>query len=202
MPLPRVSSIPEAFLDTIVINGGVYPKVSVLPKRVRFRLLNGSQARFYHLNLYPEHRSNSGEARVGTPGPVIYQVGTEGGFLPRWRSTTTASQFRSIRLILRKLPQWRMGRQPAAGACRASRRRHRLQRCACGKQLHSVQRRAGTVPGGDSRNDYFTGCPDQTEFGGAPPTKLGRGANTRTLMKITVTAERVIASRLRPGCRR
>jgi len=67
-------------------------------------------ARFYHLNLYPEHRSNSGEARVGTPGPVIYQVGTEGGFLPRWRSTTTASQFRSIRLILRKLPQWRMGR--------------------------------------------------------------------------------------------
>jgi FtsP/CotA-like multicopper oxidase with cupredoxin domain len=76
-------AIPEAFFDTIVINGGVYPKVSVPPKRVRFRLLNGSQARFYHLNLYPEDRSNPGEARVGTPGPVIYQVGTEGGFLTK-----------------------------------------------------------------------------------------------------------------------
>jgi hypothetical protein len=30
-----VSAIPEAFFDTIVINGGVYPKVSVAPKRVR-----------------------------------------------------------------------------------------------------------------------------------------------------------------------
>jgi spore coat protein A len=43
-------------------------------------------------------------------------------------------------------------------------------------------------PGGDSRNDYFTGDPDQTAIGGAPTTLLGHGANTRTLMKITVTA--------------
>lgn len=81
-PLPRVSAIPEAFFDTIVINGAPYPKVSVPPKRMRFRLLNGSQARFYHLNLYEEDPANAGEARVGTPGPVMYQVGTEGGFLP------------------------------------------------------------------------------------------------------------------------
>ena len=33
--------MPEAFLDTILVNGGVYPKVSVPPKRVRFRMLNG-----------------------------------------------------------------------------------------------------------------------------------------------------------------
>jgi hypothetical protein len=26
-------------MDTILINGGVYPKVSVPPKRVRFRML-------------------------------------------------------------------------------------------------------------------------------------------------------------------
>ena len=43
-------------------------------------------------------------------------------------------------------------------------------------------------PGGDPRNDYYTGDPDQTAFGGAPTTLLGHAANTRTLMKITVGA--------------
>lgn len=82
-PLPRPASVvPEAFFDTILINGGVYPVVSVPPKRVRFRMLNGSQARFYHMNLYPENLWIPGEAKVGTPGPIMYQVGTEGGFLP------------------------------------------------------------------------------------------------------------------------
>jgi FtsP/CotA-like multicopper oxidase with cupredoxin domain len=81
-PLPPLSMVPEAFFDTIVINGGVYPKVSVPPKRVRFRLLNGSQARFYHLNLYAEDSTHPGEAKTGVAGPRMYQVGTEGGFLP------------------------------------------------------------------------------------------------------------------------
>ena len=81
-PLPTPASIvPEAFFDTILINGGIYPVVSVPPRRVRFRMLNGSQARFYHLNLYKEI-STSGEADLNNPGPVMYQVGTEGGFLP------------------------------------------------------------------------------------------------------------------------
>jgi spore coat protein A, manganese oxidase len=43
-------------------------------------------------------------------------------------------------------------------------------------------------PGGDPRNDYFTGYPDQTAIGGAPSTALDHGPNTRTLLKITVTA--------------
>ena len=80
-PLPSPCVVPEAFFDTILVNGGVYPAVSVPPKRVRFRLLNGSQARFYHLNLYAE-ASTPGEANLNAPGPPIYQVGTEGGFLP------------------------------------------------------------------------------------------------------------------------
>ena len=82
-PLPAVSLVPEAFLDTILVNGGVYPVATVAPKRVRFRMLNASQARFFHLNLYAEDPSLKGEALLGTPGPTIYQVGTEGGFLPR-----------------------------------------------------------------------------------------------------------------------
>ena len=146
--LPRVSAIPEAFFDTIVINGGVYPKVSVAPKRVRFRLLNGSQARFYHLNLYPEDRHNPGEARVGTPGPVMYQVGSEGGFLPKvaihdnGRPIPLDPSDPSENSAMRG---WTV--QSSASACRASRCRHRLQRCACRDELHSVQRCAGAVPG-------------------------------------------------------
>ena len=41
--------------------------------------------------------------------------------------------------------------------------------------LHPVQRRAGAFPGGDPRNDYFTGDPDQTAIGGAPTTLAGHG---------------------------
>jgi len=188
-PLPKVSAIPEAFFDTIVINGGVYPKVSVPPKRVRFRLLNGSQARFYHLNLYPEHRHNSGEARVGTPGPVIYQVGTEGGFLtkvaihdngkpipldPSDPSGNSAMADGPFNLLL----------APAERADVVI----DFNGAPAGSSFILYNDAPGPFPGGDGRNDYFTGCPDQTQFGGAPTTQLGRGANTRTLMKITVSA--------------
>ena len=73
-PLPQVSAIPEAFFDTPLINGGLYPVVSVAPKRTRFRLLNGSQARFYHLNLCAENKRILGEANVNVPGPVFIAV--------------------------------------------------------------------------------------------------------------------------------
>ena len=42
-------------------------------------------------------------------------------------------------------------------------------------------------PGGDPRNDYYTGDPDQTAFGGAATTAPGVGPNTRTLLQFRVT---------------
>ena len=44
------------------------------------------------------------------------------------------------------------------------------------------------APFTDSRNDYFTGGPDQSAFGGAYPTQPGYGPNTRTMMQIKVSA--------------
>ncbi|PWB55314.1 MAG: copper oxidase [Candidatus Methanoperedenaceae archaeon] len=41
--------MPEFFGDTPVVNGTAYPFLSVEPRRYRFRILNGSQARFYNL---------------------------------------------------------------------------------------------------------------------------------------------------------
>jgi FtsP/CotA-like multicopper oxidase with cupredoxin domain len=50
--LPLPSAIPEFFSDTSVVNGTLYPYVNVEQRHYRFRILNGSQARFYNLQLY------------------------------------------------------------------------------------------------------------------------------------------------------
>jgi spore coat protein A len=189
-PLPRPASIvPECFFDTILINGGVYPKVSVTPNRVRFRLLNGSQARFYHLNLYAENVHNPGEADTRKPGPVMYQVGTEGGFLP---GIATHDNLRPIPLDPSDpsgnsaLPDGPFNLLLAPGE-RADVVID-FNGVPAGTSFILYNDAPGPFPSGDSRNDYFTGDADQRTIGGAPSTKLGLGANTRTLLKIVVGA--------------
>lgn len=188
-PLPTPSAVPEAFLDTIVINGGIYPKVSVPPKRVRFRMLNGSQARFYHLNLYAE-ASTPGEANLKAPGPKMYQVGTEGGFLPAVAvhpngipcpldlksdpTESTAKPDGPFNLLL----------APAERADVVI----DFNGVPSGSTFILFGDAPAPFPGGDSRNDYFTGDPDQTALAGAPTTLPGFGPNTRTLLKIAVTS--------------
>lgn len=61
---------PEFFGDAIVVNGKSWPFLNVEPKRYRFRLLNGSNARFYVLTL--------GAAPNQLP---MWQIGTDGGLL-------------------------------------------------------------------------------------------------------------------------
>ena len=46
----------------------------------------------------------------------------------------------------------------------------------------------------DTRNDYYTGGPDQSAFGGAYPTQPGYGPNTRTMMQIKVSANGAAAA--------
>ena len=186
MPLPKVSAVPEAFFDTIVINGGLYPKLSVPPKRVRFRLLNGSQARFYHLNLYAEDRANPGEAKIGVAGPKMYQVGTEGGFLPG-----VAVLDNNTPLPMSPDPECANADGPFNLLLAPAERADVVidfNGVPAGSTFILYNDAVSPFPCGDTRNDYFTGDPDQTAFGGAPTTKLGRGPNTRTLMKITVTS--------------
>jgi Putative multicopper oxidases len=60
--------VPEFFGDTIMVNGKVWPNLDVERRQYRFRLLNGSNARFYNLKM-----SN---------GMRFIQIGTDGGFLP------------------------------------------------------------------------------------------------------------------------
>jgi len=188
-PLPNPSAVPEAFFDTILINGGVYPKASVPPKRVRFRLLNGSQARFYHLNLYAE-ASTPGEANLNAPGPTMYQVGTEGGFLP-----AVAVHPNGIPCPLDLIDDpsgnsvipdgpFNLLLAPAERADVVI----DFNGVPAGSTFILFGDAPAPFPGGDPRNNYFTGDPDQTAFGGAPTTVAGHGPNTQTLMKITFTA--------------
>nr|BBH95756.1 spore coat protein [Thermogemmatispora argillosa] len=67
--------IPEFFGDVIVVNGKAWPYLNVEPRRYRFRFLNASNARFFQMRLI--------EARTEEPGPIFWQIGTDGGLLDR-----------------------------------------------------------------------------------------------------------------------
>ncbi|HET9555360.1 MAG TPA: multicopper oxidase domain-containing protein [Anaeromyxobacteraceae bacterium] len=60
--------------DTIVVNGKAWPYLNVEPRRYRFRLLNGSNSRIYTLAL---------QTASGAAGPVLWQIGTDGGLLDK-----------------------------------------------------------------------------------------------------------------------
>ena len=78
-PLVPKVWIPEFFGDTILVNGKVWPYLEVEPRKYRFRMLNGSNARFYHMTL--NECTDSGIS-LGRPGPAFHQIGTDGGLLP------------------------------------------------------------------------------------------------------------------------
>jgi FtsP/CotA-like multicopper oxidase with cupredoxin domain len=64
---PDSGWIPEFFGDVAVVNGKAWPTLDVQQAVYRFRVVNGSQARFYGLSL--------------SSGQVIYQIGTDSGLL-------------------------------------------------------------------------------------------------------------------------
>ena len=49
---PNPSMAMEAFLDTPVINGAIYPNLTLEPKAYRFRILNAAGERYFNLQLY------------------------------------------------------------------------------------------------------------------------------------------------------
>jgi FtsP/CotA-like multicopper oxidase with cupredoxin domain len=59
--------VPEYFANTACVNGKAMPYLEVEPRRYRFKVLNGSQARFYNLAL-----SNGAKFTV---------IGSDGGYL-------------------------------------------------------------------------------------------------------------------------
>jgi FtsP/CotA-like multicopper oxidase with cupredoxin domain len=70
--------IPEFFGDVMTVNGKSWPFFEVQPRRYRFRVVNASNARFLQAQLV---RSNRHHQPTETPGPDIWQIGSDGGFL-------------------------------------------------------------------------------------------------------------------------
>jgi FtsP/CotA-like multicopper oxidase with cupredoxin domain len=56
---PNPTIVPEAFMDTPVINGTAYPALSVDPKAYRFRILNAANDRYWNLSLWKEAAATS-----------------------------------------------------------------------------------------------------------------------------------------------
>ncbi len=68
-PKPEAPWVPEVFGNAILVNGKLFPYLDVEPRKYRFRLMNGSNGRFYRFSL----------------GKLLtfQQIGTEQGFLAR-----------------------------------------------------------------------------------------------------------------------
>jgi len=72
---PVFTSNPEFFGNVITVNGKAWPKLDVEPRKYRFRMVNGSDSRFYNLWL----ERSDGQA---VPAGAITQIGNDGGLLP------------------------------------------------------------------------------------------------------------------------
>jgi len=59
--------VPEVFGDVMVVNGKAFPFLNVEARKYRFRVLNASNGRFFHLSL--------------SSGQPIHQIGTDQGLL-------------------------------------------------------------------------------------------------------------------------
>lgn len=182
--LPGCSCVPEAFFDTPVINGTAYPYAEVEPRRYRILALNGSQARFFHLQLYYESAANAGEPDFSKPGPAFIQIASEGGVLPE------PVVMNNPPIQIPTACDGSVNPDGPFNLLLAPAERADLiidfSTVPVGSNLILYNDAPAPFPMGDARNDYYTGCPDQTAEGGAPSTQAGYGPNTRTLMQIRV----------------
>jgi spore coat protein A, manganese oxidase len=186
-PLPEPSAVPEFFADTTVINGSLYPFLPVERRHYRFRILNGSQARFYNLQLYYASSQDSGEPDLHKSGPRMIQIGNEAGFTP-------------FPIVLNNPPTRFKVQIDENGDPIASTMKYNLlmapaeradiiidfSNVPAGSKLILYNDAPAPFPMGDPLVDYYTGDPDLTQFGGAPSTEPGYGPNTRTLMQFQV----------------
>src|SRR5689334_3415313 len=77
--------VPEYFGDVIMVNGKAWPNMNVQRHQYRFRIVDGSNARFYDLQLINQ--------TTHKPIPFI-QVGADGSYLPK--PTTLTEIFMAI----------------------------------------------------------------------------------------------------------
>jgi spore coat protein A len=73
--------IQEFFGNNVCVNGKVKPYLEVEPRKYRFRMVNASNARFYHLTLRPSDAAGTPSGDSGS-APPFQQIGADQGLLP------------------------------------------------------------------------------------------------------------------------
>ena len=185
LPVPDPSVIPEFFGDTILCNGTAYPKLTVQPKAYRFMLLNATNARFFNLNTFVADPLNADGIKLdlvatsptylyplNPAGPVIRQIGSEGGYLAQEVAYTTsaATKFNPKTLAGNLI----MGPAERADVV--------IDFSAfAGKDIIIYTDAPAPFPGGAPTNDYFLGNPRNPII----PVP-GFGPDTRQLLRISV----------------
>jgi spore coat protein A len=71
---------PEAFFNTMVVNGTTWPVLEVAPALYRFRLLNGCNSRFLNLAMFQTNKSGNILKSREVP---FFQIGAEQSLLPQ-----------------------------------------------------------------------------------------------------------------------
>jgi spore coat protein A, manganese oxidase len=78
---PHPAWMQEFFGNVICVNGKAAPFLEVEPRKYRFRIVNASNSRFYHLTLVPADASGKSRGKNADAPPFI-QIGSDGGLLP------------------------------------------------------------------------------------------------------------------------
>ncbi|MEJ2322005.1 MAG: copper oxidase, partial [Gammaproteobacteria bacterium] len=68
---------PEAFFNTMVVNGRTWPVLEVAPERYRLRFVNASDSRFMNLSLFTVDQNGNKLQEL-----PFYQIGSDQGLLP------------------------------------------------------------------------------------------------------------------------
>jgi FtsP/CotA-like multicopper oxidase with cupredoxin domain len=210
---PNPSLVPEAFMDTPLVNGTAYPTMAVDRKSYRFRILNGCNDRTLNLQLYyvdpaaptevkmvpavahpgdptwpstwPTDGRAGGVPDPKTAGPDIIQIGSEGGFLPA--PVEIPSQ--PVGYIYDRRNIVVLNIQEKALMLGPAERADIIvdfSKVPAGSKLILYNDAPAPVPAFDPRIDYYTGAPDLRPIGGANTPQPGYGPNTRTIMRFDV----------------
>jgi FtsP/CotA-like multicopper oxidase with cupredoxin domain len=214
---PNISAGMEQFNDTPLVNGTAYPTTTLQPKSYRFRILNGSNDRFWNLQWYVSDPTTGTDSEVAlnpaelaaaqidpnlfpTPdtsvspaGPSWIQIGSEGGFLPA--PVVVPNQpitwiIDPARFDVGNVDQHSLLLAPAERADVIV----DFSKYA-GKTLILYNDAPAPLPARVPIYDYYTGAPDLSPVG-APTILPGYGPNTRTIMQVKVAGTQAPAFNL------
>lgn len=212
---PNPSGVPEAFMDTPVVNGAAYPVLHVAPEAYRLQILNADNDRYVNLQLYQAYNPITNTVGAGTEVKMVPAIpgnwplgwptpdARAGGWPdpatvgPTMVQIGTEGGLLPAPAIIQNRPVGYDYNRRTVTVLNVLEKALYLGSAEradvvvdfsafAGKTLIMYNDAPAPMPAFDTRYDYYTGDTDQTGSGGAPATIAGYGPNTRTIMQIVV----------------